>query len=252
MWDLPGPGVEPVSPALAGGFLTTAPPGKPLFFFLCRSAFLTLSLPLSHPPSFLPSLPSFLRFSFSVSFFFFCFFLQRRKLQLSEVGEVDDVSNAAPWPYGRARNLVSKVSIHGLGDARLRPPELLSSTAFVGNWIASEKQWHLSATSSCPLHSTAITVCSTKFPQYMERSWRRWAQAQRVRRGWNVSVTHVFHVSPQSSTEWGDRENSDLQDGWTVSLVGLRFSPITLALSQPGPHSLCCWHQICRIQKGHR
>ena len=26
MWDLPGPGLEPVSPALAGGFLTTAPP----------------------------------------------------------------------------------------------------------------------------------------------------------------------------------------------------------------------------------
>ena len=29
MWDLPGPGLEPVSPALAGRFLTTAPPGKP-------------------------------------------------------------------------------------------------------------------------------------------------------------------------------------------------------------------------------
>ena len=28
MWDLPGPGLEPVSRALAGGFLTTAPPGK--------------------------------------------------------------------------------------------------------------------------------------------------------------------------------------------------------------------------------
>ena len=28
MWDLPGPGIEPVSPALAGGFLTTEPPGK--------------------------------------------------------------------------------------------------------------------------------------------------------------------------------------------------------------------------------
>ena len=28
MWDLPGPELEPVSPALAGGFLTTAPPGK--------------------------------------------------------------------------------------------------------------------------------------------------------------------------------------------------------------------------------
>ena len=28
MWDLPGRGIEPVSPALAGGFLTTTPPGK--------------------------------------------------------------------------------------------------------------------------------------------------------------------------------------------------------------------------------
>ena len=28
MWDLPGPGIGPVSPALAGGFLTTVPPGK--------------------------------------------------------------------------------------------------------------------------------------------------------------------------------------------------------------------------------
>ena len=29
--DLPDPGIKPVSPALAGGFLTTAPPGKPIF-----------------------------------------------------------------------------------------------------------------------------------------------------------------------------------------------------------------------------
>ena len=28
MWGLPGPGLEPVSPALAGRFLPTAPPGK--------------------------------------------------------------------------------------------------------------------------------------------------------------------------------------------------------------------------------
>ena len=40
MWDLPGPGLEPVSPALAGGFLTTAPPGKPyLFIFGSRQVF---------------------------------------------------------------------------------------------------------------------------------------------------------------------------------------------------------------------
>ena len=28
MWDLPGPGIEPTTSALAGRFLTTAPPGK--------------------------------------------------------------------------------------------------------------------------------------------------------------------------------------------------------------------------------
>ena len=34
MWGLPRPGLEPVSPALAGGFSTTAPPGKPHNNFL--------------------------------------------------------------------------------------------------------------------------------------------------------------------------------------------------------------------------
>ena len=33
MWDPPRPGLEPVSPALAGRFSTTAPPGKPHHFF---------------------------------------------------------------------------------------------------------------------------------------------------------------------------------------------------------------------------
>ena len=34
MWDLPRPGLEPVSPALAGRFSTTVPPGKPFSDFL--------------------------------------------------------------------------------------------------------------------------------------------------------------------------------------------------------------------------
>ena len=32
MWDLPRPGLEPASPALAGRFSITAPPGKPLSY----------------------------------------------------------------------------------------------------------------------------------------------------------------------------------------------------------------------------
>ena len=34
MWDIPGPGSEPMAPALAGRFLTTEPPGKPKVLIL--------------------------------------------------------------------------------------------------------------------------------------------------------------------------------------------------------------------------
>ena len=34
MWDPPRPGLEPMSPALAGGLSTTAPPGKPYLYLL--------------------------------------------------------------------------------------------------------------------------------------------------------------------------------------------------------------------------
>ena len=33
MWDLPRSVIQPVSPALAGGFLSTAPPGESYIFF---------------------------------------------------------------------------------------------------------------------------------------------------------------------------------------------------------------------------
>ena len=40
MCDLPRPGLEPVSPAWAGRFSTTAPPGKPLhFIYWCSSLY---------------------------------------------------------------------------------------------------------------------------------------------------------------------------------------------------------------------
>ena len=42
MWGIPRPGLEPMFPALAGRFLTTAPPGKPLSvsFKACDSLFI--------------------------------------------------------------------------------------------------------------------------------------------------------------------------------------------------------------------
>ena len=33
MWDLPGPGIEPVSPALVGGLFTIEAPGEPSLLF---------------------------------------------------------------------------------------------------------------------------------------------------------------------------------------------------------------------------
>ena len=35
MWDLSGPEIEPLSPALAGGFLTTGLPGEALYIHVC-------------------------------------------------------------------------------------------------------------------------------------------------------------------------------------------------------------------------
>ena len=49
MWDLPRPGLKPMSPALTGRFSTTAPPGKPLllvFYLSIGSLFLLSSFPV--------------------------------------------------------------------------------------------------------------------------------------------------------------------------------------------------------------
>ena len=49
MWDPPRPGLEPVCPALAGGFSTTAPPGKPWkALFKGAACFLLTWLALGH------------------------------------------------------------------------------------------------------------------------------------------------------------------------------------------------------------
>jgi len=59
--DLPDPGIEPrslMSPALAGGFFTTSPPGKPaaIVFLLTSASLSFLSLSISFAQSLLFSL----------------------------------------------------------------------------------------------------------------------------------------------------------------------------------------------------
>ena len=50
MWELPGPGLEPVSPALAGGFLTTVPPGTSQTYDSLTLCELHPALPCSKSP----------------------------------------------------------------------------------------------------------------------------------------------------------------------------------------------------------
>ena len=90
MWDLPRPGLKPMSPALAGRFSTTAPPGKPSTVLLTTVMMLYITppdlfynwkfVPFDHLHSF-HSTPSPLPlvttnvFSVSMSSFFHLFFV---------------------------------------------------------------------------------------------------------------------------------------------------------------------------------
>ena len=47
-WDPPSPGLEPVSPALAGRFSTTAPPGKPSMIILKVNIYKVLRIMFAH------------------------------------------------------------------------------------------------------------------------------------------------------------------------------------------------------------
>ena len=51
MWDLPTPEIKPVSPALAGRFLTTGTPGKSLLCFLLATCAFLCHSELRHLPS---------------------------------------------------------------------------------------------------------------------------------------------------------------------------------------------------------
>ena len=63
MWSLPGPGIKPVSSALAGGFLSIVPPGKSynflffffffdLFFLIIQYVSIILHFTRSEPPDY--------------------------------------------------------------------------------------------------------------------------------------------------------------------------------------------------------
>ena len=74
MWDPPRPGLEPVSPALAGRLSTTAPPGKPPVFISFHSFFFIMFCSSEfHHSVFQVTYPFFLSYSAIDSFY--CIFI---------------------------------------------------------------------------------------------------------------------------------------------------------------------------------
>ena len=57
MWNLPGSGIELLSPALAGGFLATDTPGNPYIFFLKLFFFFGVISPLRRLFRYFPPKP---------------------------------------------------------------------------------------------------------------------------------------------------------------------------------------------------
>ena len=49
MWNLSGPGIEPMSPALQGRLLTTGPPGKPLSYRFLNAEYTVMFCNIMYP-----------------------------------------------------------------------------------------------------------------------------------------------------------------------------------------------------------
>ena len=110
MWDPPRPGHEPVSPALAGRFSTTAPPGKPLSFILDMGNVGLLSLAVI----ILAAKFSILLILKSPDFFFefyFIYFLYSRFLLVTCFINIS-VYMSSPSPNSSPPNFPPLVSIH--------------------------------------------------------------------------------------------------------------------------------------------
>ena len=107
MWDLPRPGLEPVSLALAGRLSTTAPPGKPCHGILCQ-------LPEARSLMF-PFLP------YAGDCQGFLELLKSQSLQ-REAGTLSALSKARRTEVG-TRGLSVESPRHGSGALQQRPPQ---------------------------------------------------------------------------------------------------------------------------------
>ena len=157
MWDLPRPGLEPVSPALAGRFSTTAPPGKPedLFFWFGCSR---LSFSLFFINFFFLFL-IFFSILITIYYYFFllsfCFF---HPFLLRCVAERVLVL----WPIVKPEPLRWESRVQDIGRPEASQPHIIS----MGE--SSPRDLHLNAKTQC--HSTTSKLqCWTPYGKKLAR-----------------------------------------------------------------------------------
>ena len=106
MWDLPRPGLEPVSPALAGRFSTTAPPGKPW------------------PSAFLKWQTAFLK---GHSWYYLCIWVAQVNNSDNEITEMTAIHN----PSAHSSESMLKVRFH---HSLRVTPVVTKSNSFIQSW----------------------------------------------------------------------------------------------------------------------
>ena len=127
MWDLPGPGIEPMSPTLAYGFYITEPPGSP------ESLYLLICLPyFSAPPTLSPLATAC---SFSESMTLFCYLHSAFFFKIPRISKITRYLSFSVWnlitllPLGQAN--CEKAGLCPESKAETPPSNLHTLTFFL-------------------------------------------------------------------------------------------------------------------------
>ena len=143
MRDPPGPGLEPVSPALAGRLSTTAPPGKPLLFYFWFFGPKVCGI-LAHWPGIEPTPPALEGEVLTTGppgksplglFEASCGFCSLRRLQWSELGSKQGTYTHAHAPY--------TIHFHNFLTLFTLFPQLVLSHPFHWPSLEALLTWHL-------------------------------------------------------------------------------------------------------------
>ena len=129
IWDLPGPGIKSMSPALAGRFLITGPPGRSVSYMPSKSGYSCLFLPSPLGFSYHRLEPGFCAYllndlasctlapvrprlkSKSQSYFFLWFLMTQDETDAPHHGQQNGL--LPPQPYlGRGQDLLPELPSH--------------------------------------------------------------------------------------------------------------------------------------------